>query len=41
MLRFPYVSGAELDEAERDELVGLLNKGTHFERLRDAALEAA
>ena len=25
-----------LDEEERDELVGLLNKGTHFERLRDA-----
>lgn len=25
-----------MDEAERDELVGLLNKGTHFERMLEA-----
>lgn len=30
------VVGAQFDEAEVDELVGLLNKGTHFERMRDA-----
>ena len=24
-----------LDQAERDELTGLLNKGTHFEKLRE------
>ena len=31
----PQMSFVEtLDEAERDELVGLLNKGTHFEKLR-------
>lgn len=29
-----------LDEAERDELLGLLNKGTHFERLVAAVKSA-
>ena len=29
-----------LDQAEREELVGLLNKGTHFNRLLEAAKDA-
>ena len=38
VLAFPYDSrGADLDQAERDELVDLLNKGTHFARLLEAA----
>ena len=34
------VFAAWLDEAEHEELVGLLNKGTHFERMLEALEEA-
>ena len=32
---------ANLDEAEREELVGLLNKGTHFKGLLEVLKEVA
>lgn len=33
------ITAAQFDEAEKDELVGLLNKGTHHERLVAALIE--